>query len=49
MMVWLKIRFYASLPGWVADALTGLCYAIIIAAVVLLSGTDDAGFRYLEL
>jgi len=49
MMAWLKTRFYASLPGWVADALTGLFYAILIAAVVLLSGVDDVGFRYLEL
>ncbi len=42
-------KYYYQLPGWVSDALTGLFYASLITAVVLLSGADDAGFRYLEL
>ncbi len=48
MIAWLKTHFY-QLPGWLTDALLGLCYAILIAAVILLSGADDTGFRYLEL
>jgi hypothetical protein len=48
MIDWFRQRF-CSLPGWLVDALTGLFYAILIVAVILLSGADDAGFRYLEI
>ena len=48
MINWIKSSFY-SLPDWLRDALEGLLYACLIALVILLSDTDDAGFRYLEL
>lgn len=48
MINWIKSRFY-QLPGWFTDAVTGLFYAILIVLVLLLSGADDAGFRYLEI
>lgn len=37
------------LPGWFLDALTGFFYASLIILILLLSGTGDSGFRYLDL
>ena len=48
MIRFLVNRYYA-LPACLRDALTGLLYALMIAAVFLLSEADDVGFRYLEL
>mgnify|MGYP003664657562 CR=1 FL=1 len=42
-------RLTYRLPGWLLDALTGFFYASLIILILLLSGTGDSSFRYLDL
>jgi hypothetical protein len=37
------------LPGWFLGGLTGFFYASLIILILLLSGTGDSSFRYLDL